>query len=396
MADANDQASLLLRSAEAERDRVLEEARSEAAGVRAAADTNAPRARRQRPDGPGRRPRRRQPSCSSEPGARSRRSARPAPPTTPGDDRAARRGRRRATLEPGDDRGRRLREAAEREACAAPGRRREGGRCPPGRGGGRRTTPRGTRPTSCSRAARRDAEDELRRAPSRPRGPRRTVDAVLAAAAAEAQAIRPAGHADAGTYLRAGPAAGSRLCSRGSPTRQRAEAAESDRRATRARTTRPLLPSQPPSSEAVERRPRPRTRRARSSSRPRTPRPRLTEMAERRSAESEAGAHSLRALVADEVVSLRSEGAEALRRSREESARLLTEAQADADRVRDQARAGARGRPRRGRSATSPPRRASPPSSPRCPESSRPWPYPSPRTKPRSKHDPARPPVPRR
>jgi len=37
-------------------------------------------------------------------------------------------------------------------------------------------------------------------------------------------------------------------------------------------------------------------------------------------------------------VAARRDGAEALRRSREESARLLAEAQADADRVRDQAR----------------------------------------------------------
>ena len=62
------------------------------------------------------------------------------------------------------------------------------------------------------------------------------------------------------------------------------------------------------------------------------------ERADRRRAESEAGAGALRAQVADEVVAARREGAEAMRRSREESARLVTEAQADADRVRDQAR----------------------------------------------------------
>ena len=64
----------------------------------------------------------------------------------------------------------------------------------------------------------------------------------------------------------------------------------------------------------------------------------LTEGAERRKAESEAHAHNLRALVADEIVAMRSEGAEALRRSREEAAQVLTDAQADADRVRSQAR----------------------------------------------------------
>ena len=61
-------------------------------------------------------------------------------------------------------------------------------------------------------------------------------------------------------------------------------------------------------------------------------------MADRRSAESEAGAHNLRALVADEVVALRNEGVEELRRSREEALRVLNEAQADAERMRGQAR----------------------------------------------------------
>ncbi len=65
---------------------------------------------------------------------------------------------------------------------------------------------------------------------------------------------------------------------------------------------------------------------------------RIVERADRRQAESEASAHNLRALVADEVVAMRGEGAEELRRSREEAARILTEAQADADRVRGQAR----------------------------------------------------------
>ncbi|MDQ4053319.1 MAG: kinetoplast-associated-like protein, partial [Actinomycetota bacterium] len=53
---------------------------------------------------------------------------------------------------------------------------------------------------------------------------------------------------------------------------------------------------------------------------------------------SEAGARNLRAMVADEVVAMRSSAAEALRRSREEAAQLLTEAQAEADRRRSQAR----------------------------------------------------------
>src|SRR5262249_10507398 len=51
-----------------------------------------------------------------------------------------------------------------------------------------------------------------------------------------------------------------------------------------------------------------------------------------------AGATTLREQVAQEVIRLRAEGADALRDAREESARLLAEAQEQADELRAQAR----------------------------------------------------------
>jgi uncharacterized protein involved in exopolysaccharide biosynthesis len=65
---------------------------------------------------------------------------------------------------------------------------------------------------------------------------------------------------------------------------------------------------------------------------------RIVERAHRRSAETEAGATTLREQVADEVIRLRAEGAQTLRDARDESVRLMAEAQEQADQLRAQAR----------------------------------------------------------
>ena len=65
---------------------------------------------------------------------------------------------------------------------------------------------------------------------------------------------------------------------------------------------------------------------------------RLTERAERRTAESEAGATLIRAAVAEEAVRLRAEAAEELRSAREEAAESLRTAQAEAEELRARAR----------------------------------------------------------
>ena len=65
---------------------------------------------------------------------------------------------------------------------------------------------------------------------------------------------------------------------------------------------------------------------------------RLAERADRRTAESEAGATQIRTAVAEEVVRLRAEAAEELRSAREEAAETLRTAQAEAEEVRSRAR----------------------------------------------------------
>jgi chromosome segregation ATPase len=65
---------------------------------------------------------------------------------------------------------------------------------------------------------------------------------------------------------------------------------------------------------------------------------RAVERLERRRAEAETGAASLRALVAEEVTRARADAAEERRRAKEEAVAHVAEARAEADRLRENAR----------------------------------------------------------
>jgi len=64
----------------------------------------------------------------------------------------------------------------------------------------------------------------------------------------------------------------------------------------------------------------------------------MVERAERRRSEAEAGASSLRAQVANEIVASKQAAAEVVRVSREEALQLISDARAEADELRAQAR----------------------------------------------------------
>jgi hypothetical protein len=163
-----------------------------------------------------------------------------------------------------------------------------------------------------------------------------TVEALLATAGDEADAIRAAGHADARAHLSRTRRRVQTVLGR-LADRLRGEVQEADRRATELGEAAAAVVASA-EEDAARRREQAEADARLALEEAEAGAAQILERADRRTAESEAGAQRLRGLVADEVVGMRTKASDELRRSREEAARVLSEAQADAEQSRTQAR----------------------------------------------------------
>jgi len=162
------------------------------------------------------------------------------------------------------------------------------------------------------------------------------VDALLAAAAAEADLVRLRGHRDAGRHL-AGVRRRVQQVVHRITERMRLELEEAGARAAELEVAAAALgDAARADAEAHLARTEARVRELLDAAE--TDAARVAERADRRSAETEAGATMMRSAVAEEVVRLRSEAAEELRSAREEAAATLRTAQGEAEELRSRAR----------------------------------------------------------
>jgi chromosome segregation ATPase len=165
---------------------------------------------------------------------------------------------------------------------------------------------------------------------------RTTVDALVAAAGAEADAIRLRGHGDAARHLAAVRRRIQDVVHRVG-ARMGAQLDEAEERAAEIRTdARQQLADAEESAARQQAEAEERARRVEADAGDRAAR--LVERAERRSSEAESHAGVMRSAVADEVVRLRAEASEELRNARGEAAETLSRAQSEAEELRATAR----------------------------------------------------------